>query len=301
MEAIKSIYQPRDFREVGKDTNYGCTLGRSEWERLAMKYIDASQKNESWTPLTGYDGAELAGADHMTLALSGKHFSDLVESGFAVEPHGAGKGLVFTDKALRKIFRNDPRNTVQLVQGKPPVFSAQGYQSGNSVGYTTFECLEYLKGFFTGRIHHSLSVVELKHGFSGHKDNDHVAHHCVYLILDASAQELVRVDGMTKGYVGEGPRGALTLDAYIDLLNIPVERHTISSEALCESTPSRSFPAREPMQPSFNLDNIDRSRSRANKVRMSLPPGRGFDALRSDMKIEEMMELVDFHKHGHYL
>lgn len=300
MEAIKSRYQPRDFREVGKDTNYGCTLGRSEWERLAMKYIDASQKNGSWTPLTGYDGAELAGADHMTLALSREHFPDLVESGFAVEPYGAGNGLVFTDSALLKIFRKDPRNTVQMVQGKPPVFSAQGYQPRSSVGHTTFECLDYLKGFFTGRIHHRLSVVELNHRFSGRKESNPAARDCVYLILDASSQELVRVDGMTKGYAGEGPRGALTLDVYIDLLNIPVERHTISSKALCESTPSNSFPARDPTQPSFNLDNLERARSRANKASIVLPPGYGFDKLRSDMKIEEMMELMDFHKHGYY-
>ena len=228
-----------------------------------MKYIDASQKNGSWSPLTGYDGAELAGADHMAIALSGQHFPGLVECGFAVEPYGAGKGLVFTDRALLKIFQKDPRNVVQLVQGKTPVFSAQGYESRKSVGDTTFECLDYLKEFFTGRINHCLSVVELKHGFKS--DSDQRAHDCVYLILDASSRELVRVDGMTKGYRGEGPRGALTLDIYVDLLNIPVEKHIVSIEAIDASTPSRSFQAREPMQPRFSLDNLRRSRNRAKK------------------------------------
>jgi len=300
MEVIKSKYQPRDFRAVGQDTDYGCTLGRSEWERLAMEYIDASQKNGSWIPLTKYDNGELSGADHMTIALSGKHFSSLVECGFAAEPHGAGKGLVFTDTALMKIFQKDPRNAVQLVQGKPPVFSAQGYESKKSVGYTTFECLDYLKGFFTGRIHHSLSVVELKHGFNWYKASDPGAHNCVYLILDASSRELIRVDGMTKGYAGEGPRGALTLDIYVDLLNIPAERHVVSRESIDASTPSKSFPAREPMQPRFSLDNLERSRNRAKKARLGSPIGRWFEELHPDMRIEDMLEVMDFHKHGLY-
>ena len=75
----------------------------------------------------------------------------LVECGFAVEPYGAGKGLVFADRALLKISRRIPAMWSNWFREKRLSFRRRVTESRKSVGDTTFRVPRLSKEFFTGK------------------------------------------------------------------------------------------------------------------------------------------------------
>ncbi len=185
---------------------------------------------------------------------------------------------------------------------KDPIIMALGYNPVHA-GSGTYECVKFVRDQLLVRRDHKLSAVELKHSFAG----DHIMrtvenrtpHNCVYLILDANAKEMLRIDGMAKGYAGEGARGALTLDTYLDFMRIPTKRVFFSRDSLRTADFSKVIYAPQPEYPHFiscRPDDLDRAKRRASDAgwdKKSIDDH--FDKLHIGMPLDEMMGAMNFH------
>jgi len=188
---------------------------------------------------------------------------------------------------------------IKVAGGCPPQFQAKDYTSKKPV-YGTMECVEYVKNQLYARQANKLSALELKHEFSESKDPSFSVypHNCTYLILDQKQRELLVIQGMAKGYDGEGPRGALTLDCYLDLLNIPTNRVMLTKEMIRMWKGEKTVNTPAPRLQRFSLQNLTRV-----KKRIKLANINGEDSLAGlydSMPIEEMFALMDFHAHREF-
>lgn len=190
---------------------------------------------------------------------------------------------------------------IHVKGGVPYDFKARGYTSLKPV-YGTMECVRYAKEQLEQRKKHLLSVLELKHDMSPDISETNVhSHSSIYIILDGTTKELMILDGAAKGYAGEGPRGALALDTYLDSLNIPLYRRLFSREMIQRVESEKVVKSPRPKLPRFSLNKMDRIKRRAKVACLELVPPFSFDKLHENMSLEEMLEAVDFHQHGYYV
>jgi hypothetical protein len=95
---------------------------------------------------------------------------------------------------------------------------------------TTHGTIDYLKNRLLEMEGHKVSALELKYGFT--KD-DEGFHYSTYIFVDVTKKDFIFLpNAFAKGYAGEGSRGALTLDNYITLLDIPIKRTRVSDETI---------------------------------------------------------------------
>lgn len=193
--------------------------------------------------------------------------------------------------------------------GHSPIIEAKDYTLQYPACSSTQGCIDYIQKQLLQRQEHCLSAVELKHSFSSKKDSglgpnprSCYAYDCIYLILDKNARELLTLEGMTKGYAGEGPRGAITLDTYLDLMNFSIKRVILAKMSIQKWNGERIVEAPAPVRPKLSLKHLVRVKRRAKEVGITLYASQkvGFDKLYEGMPIEEMVSTVDFYHHGHW-
>lgn len=197
--------------------------------------------------------------------------------------------------------------------GHSPIIEAKDYTLQYPACSSTQGCIDYIQKQLLQRQEHCLSAVELKHSFSCSKKDSGLgpnprscyAHDCIYLVLDKNARELLTLVGMAKGYSGEGSRGAATLDAYLDLMNIPIKRVILVRKMVQKWNGKRIVEAPAPVKPELNLEHLVRVKRRAKEINIKfrfLPKVGfdkfGFDKLYERMPIEEMLNAVDFYHYG---
>lgn len=194
--------------------------------------------------------------------------------------------------------------------GHSPIIKAKGYTLHYPAHSSTQGCIDYIQKQLLERQEHCLSAVELKHSFSSKKDfglepnlRSCYSHDCIYLVLDKNARELLTLVSMvTKGYTGEGPRGAATLDAYLDLMNIPIKRVILVRKWVQEWNGKKNVEAPTPIKPELNLEHLVRVKRRAKEINIKLysSPKVGFGKLYEGMPMEEMLTAVDFYNSGYW-
>jgi len=150
------------------------------------------------------------------------------------------------------------------------------------------------------RQNHMLSAVEIKCGFHDTPDTTtgHYTHNSTYFIVDRTDKEILVLNSQAKGYVGTGPRTALSIDTYLDLFNIPIARRTISRTGIPYDKPI-TVNTPTPRKSSFTLKKLDTIMHRMNRLHFQLD-GVGLDALRQDGLLEDKLNAVDFSFHGQY-
>ncbi len=168
-----------------------------------------------------------------------------------------------------------------------------GYTAGepitDSVG-TVSRTAEVLKTL------HPLAVVEVKRRIHSGVTELKLRHQeTEYLILDRSERTVHRLQGAPKGYAGEGPRAALTLETYFDLLDIPVTRSYLHPTFRRSNDNPQFITTQEPRVPHYTLEHL----ARAKKAFLELN-GAGFEGLTEDTTLDEMLRLVDFRANGHF-
>lgn len=189
---------------------------------------------------------------------------------------------------------------VRVKGGVPANFFSRGYKTLEPV-YSTMESVEYLKKQIVKRKNHRLSCLELKHHIDKETSNKNICEHeCTYLIFDATAKEIMVIDGMAKGYVGEGPRGALTIDAYLQLLNVPLSRTVLCKEMIQRFNNQKTINVPKQSKLKFSLDKLNSVRRNARMIGLRLREPGGFDKLYHKMPIEDMVNALDFHSYGHW-
>lgn len=175
--------------------------------------------------------------------------------------------------------------------------SSRDYYSFERCGGGTKDAVGDVKKLLITNINDPLSALELKHDY--HKNTNfgafanRMAHMCIYIVFDkATGEAYTFVDDFAKGYGGEGARGALTMDTYIDLLNIPINRKNMSRESV--------FIVPTPKKPKFTLENLARAKQRARRAHMEIDPRTkgGFAVLYEGMPLDEMLSAMDFHQLG---
>lgn len=190
-----------------------------------------------------------------------------------------------------------------IVGGNENHISAEHYSVlPNSIGVcvsSTTETVEYAKQELQNREHHRLSAAELKHNFSP-ESNGHRPHNCIYIIADADKKELLRMDGAAKGYRGEGPRGALTLDSYFDLLGIPVYRRILSTEMIQKWNGEKEIEMPRPRRAIVTLEHLVRVQKRARDVGLRLWDKDSFYRLSNETTVRELLDSIDFENRGQW-
>jgi hypothetical protein len=203
-----------------------------------------------------------------------------------------------------KIIRGDPMIYAVGLASHGTVLDA-AYHTTYASGPAIRENLKFFQDELIARRDHGLVGVELKNGFSPRtvmgEFKGRYCHNALYLLLDETAKEILEIEGMCKGYAGEGVRGAIAVDTALDLLGIEILRQRICRNFIRqERREVRYFNLPPFNKPVFDPSHVPRARRRARKARIQLVKPAGFDRLKEGMELEDVLRMVDFYEHGRF-
>lgn len=190
---------------------------------------------------------------------------------------------------------------VTISGGLPPLIHALNYTTDYPQdSFCTADAVDYLRKQLIHRQGDRLAAIEIMHGFDVCKGMIKGPVRSDYLLIDESKREILPVlGGTTKGYVGEGPRGAMTFDAYLMALSIPLTTRAFPQQNLRDPAFEEIIlvPHTSPIRiSSAAIRDIKKKALDAGLVLPSLSQ----ESNQKTLSLEELLELLDFHHYARY-